>query len=76
MCQSPQATYSADLPCETVSKINLVDLAGRSGYVYTRIYMYMYIVVVQMLSRSTEIDCHLGLESRMHVRVGHQYCHP
>ena len=25
-----QATYSADLPCETVSKINLVDLAGRS----------------------------------------------
>jgi pSer/pThr/pTyr-binding forkhead associated (FHA) protein len=23
-----QATYSADLPCETVSKINLVDLAG------------------------------------------------
>ena len=25
-----QATYAADLPCETVSKINLVDLAGRS----------------------------------------------
>ena len=29
-----QATYSSDLPCETVSKINLVDLAGRwvKGY--------------------------------------------
>ena len=24
-----QATYSSDLPCETISKINLVDLAGR-----------------------------------------------
>ena len=24
-----QAAYSSDLPCETVSKIHLVDLAGR-----------------------------------------------
>ena len=26
-----QAAFSSDVPCETVSRINLVDLAGRYG---------------------------------------------
>ena len=53
-----QATYSSDLPCETVSKINLVDLAGRLVYAHCH------------TQYSTGIDCWLFVFSERASATG------